>query len=187
MDTEQRRFYLRVVVKLMLLIFIIALLTTFVRSISTNTQSAGSNRVSIDLSPLQTGQSMRYDWHGKRVFILKRDVIDVTNMQSLNIELLDPDSRHSRQPATTENRLRSVHPGYFVVLDYGTDLNCGLDYLNKNQAGPEGRVWLGGFKDLCRGSWYDLTGRVYKGQQAKRNLTIPVYDIEDQSLILGSE
>lgn len=185
MNTEQRRLVLRVVAKLMMMGFVIALLYVVMRSLPGRGLQETTN--SIDLGQLQTGQTMRYDWNGKRILILKRDVRDLTDMPSLDMQLLDPDSTHSRQPVATENTLRSLTPEYFVVLDYGTDLNCAMEFKNKEEAGPAGRPWQGGFKDLCRGSWYDLSGRVYKGQQAKRNLTIPPYAIEGQSLILGTE
>lgn len=185
MNTERRRLVLRLVAKLMIVSFIIGLIYVFMRSLPGRSLQEATSR--IDLGHLQSGQTMRYDWNGKRVLILKRGVYDLNTLQSLDTALLDPDSQHSRQPAVADNPLRSITAKYFVVLDYGTDLNCGVEYLTVEQTGPEGRAWLGGFKDRCRGSWYDLSGRVYKGQQAKRNLAIPPYIIEGQILILGAE
>jgi len=185
MNTEQRRLLLRLLVKLMLLVFVIGLLAVFVRSLPGHKLQDQASRV--DLSPLHVGQLMHYDWNGKRVLILKRKIIDLASLQPLDSELLDPYSRHATQPDTVNNVLRSVTGDYFIALDYGTDLNCQLDYLSREQTGPEGRVWHGGFRDRCRGSWYDLAGRVYNGQRAKRNLAVPPYTIEENTLILGVE
>lgn len=185
MSTEQRRLVLRLVTKLLLLIFVTGLLAVFLRSLPG--RHLQEQHIQIDLGQLQTEQPMRYDWNGKRIVLLKRNKLDLAAMQQLTDDLLDPKSNHSIQPVSTENILRSVREEYFIALDYGTDLNCELEYLHSGQAGPSGQRWLGGFKDRCRGSWYDPAGRVYKGQEAKRNLTIPPYQIKDRTLLLGAE
>ena len=183
MKTEKRRLILRVIAKLMMAGFVIALVYVFMRSLPGPGQQ--SNIASVDLSTMQAGQLLRYEWSGKRLFILKREALDQAKWHTLSSALLDPDSRHSRQPPAAENSWRSLQPEYFVALDYGTDLNCGVSYLSEHQQGPAAQAWLGGFKDLCRGSWYDLSGRVYKHQRAKRNLTVPAHRIEGQTLLLG--
>ncbi|MDH5359003.1 MAG: ubiquinol-cytochrome C reductase, iron-sulfur subunit [Gammaproteobacteria bacterium] len=185
MNTEQRRLLLRLLAKLMLLVFIIGLLAVFVRSLPG--YRVQDQVTHVNLKPLQAEQLLRYDWNGKRVLVLKRGAIDPSELQTLESELLDPYSRHATQPDTVNNVLRSVTREYFIALDYGTDLNCQLDYLSRDKTGPEGRVWLGGFRDRCRGSWYDQAGRVYNGQQAKRNLPVPSYQIQDNTLILDAE
>jgi len=185
MNTELRRLLLRLLAKLMLLVFVIGLLTVFVRSLpGYRVQNQATH---VDLVPLQTEQLLRYDWNGKRVLILKRGAINPSELQALESELLDPYSRHATQPDTVNNVLRSRTEEYFIALDYGTDLNCQLDYMSRDQSGPEGRVWLGGFRDRCRGSWYDQAGRVYSGQRAKRNLAVPSYQIHNNTLILDAE
>ena len=184
MDTQQKRLILRVVAKLMLLFFGLALLWIFVRSLPG--PSLQQQTVQIELNQLQYGQILRYDWQGRRILILRRPLVDA-KQDPLRTELLDPDSLHSRQPRSASNPWRSLVPDYFVALDYGSDLNCALDYLSPESEGPPGRLWLGGFKDRCRGSWYDLAGRVYKGQQAQRNLTVPAYSIDGTTLSLGAE
>ncbi|MDH5184237.1 MAG: hypothetical protein OEX12_10140, partial [Gammaproteobacteria bacterium] len=134
MNTEQRRLILRLLTKLLLLGFIIGLIFVFMRSLPGSGLQKKQDRV--DLGQLQTGQALLYDWNGKRVLILKRDMIGLSGLRQLDDELLDPYSHHSRQPTATKNFLRSLRAEYFIVLDYGTDLNCGLNYLPHSHTGP---------------------------------------------------
>ena len=83
------------------------------------------------------------------------------------------------------NPMRSLEPDYFIALDYGTDLGCPLELVPADVNAPV-IPWSGGFRDRCRGSWYDLSGRVYKEQKASRNLEIPAYSIEGDILNLGN-
>ena len=175
MDTEQRRLRLRVTVKLMFLVLFIGLAYTFLRTLPSSPEVGDTLRY--DLSGLEPGVATRLVWDNKRVILYRRNVAAMDNRERLAEFLLDPQSRHSSQPPFAENPYRSLQAQYFVALDYGTDLNCQLDYVNGAQAGPKGVLWLGGLRDRCRGSWYDDAGRVYKGQQALRNLTIPAYRI----------
>jgi ubiquinol-cytochrome c reductase iron-sulfur subunit len=185
MDSEKRRLYLRVTVKLMSLALLIGLGYTFLRSLPASPESG--NTLSYDLGGLQPGVSVRLQWDNKRVILYKRHLVETDKREKLAAFLLDPQSHHSSQPEFADNPYRSRDPRYFIALDYGTDLNCQLDYVDGTQAGPEEKLWLGGLRDRCRGSWYDDAGRVYQGQQALRNLTIPTYRIEGDTLTLGVE
>jgi len=186
MDSEQKRLYLRVTVKLMSLVFIIALGVTFLRSLPAPGPDTPET-LNFDLATLAPGKPARLEWGQKRVIVVKREAIPAEQRDGLAAYLADPDSRHSRQPGFAENRYRSRDPHYFVALDYGTDLNCQLDYVGRDDSGPVGVLWLGGLRDRCRGSWYDDAGRVYKGQKALRNLGVPEYRIEGNRLLLGGE
>jgi ubiquinol-cytochrome c reductase iron-sulfur subunit len=185
MDSEQKRLYLRVTVKLMFLTLLLGLGYTFVRSLPSSPE-VGST-LSYDLSDLQPGVVERLVWDNKRVLLFRRKMAAGDKREQLAPFLADPQSRHSSQPPAAENPYRSPDPRYFVALDYGTDLNCQLDYVDGSTAGPQGMLWQGGLRDRCRGSWYDDAGRVYQGQQALRNLNVPAYRIEGDSLILGAE
>jgi len=184
MDSEQKRLYLRVAVKLMLLAFFIGLGATFLRSLPTPSPEA-SDGLRFDLTELVAGQPVRLHWGQKRVIVYRREAVPAAERQRLAAYLADPNSRHASQPEFAENLYRSRDPRYFVALDFGTDLNCQLDYVDSSKTGPKGMLWLGGLRDRCRGSWYDDAGRVYAGQKALRNLNVPAYRIEGNTLILG--
>lgn len=186
MDSEQKRLYLRVTAKLMSLLFLIGLGVTFLSSLP-GPEVNHSDSLYFDLSEVRAGQSARLQWGQKRIIVLRRERVPEETRKALEAELADPDSKHSSQPGFAENPYRSRDPHYFVALDYGTDLNCQLDYVGQSGHGPEGMLWQGGLHDRCRGSWYDDAGRVYKGQKALRNLTVPNYRIEGKELILGGE
>ena len=46
-----------------------------------------------------------------------------------------------------------------------------------------GQGWPGGFYCPCHGSKYDISGRVFKGMPAPRNLTVPSYTISADARI----
>lgn len=138
----------------------------------------------IPLINLIAGELQQQDWNGQRVLVFRRDAVMIKALQQSNTNLLDSHSRHSRQPSGAHEQSRSMLAEYFIALDYGTDLGCPLTYVAA-EIPVEISPWRGGFRDQCRGSWYDLAGRVYRGQQAKRNLEVPPYRINGDVLILG--
>jgi ubiquinol-cytochrome c reductase iron-sulfur subunit len=186
MDSEQKRLYLRVTSKLMSLVFLLGLTYVFLLSLPSSPEHRGGT-LRVDLGGLQPGAVERLNWENKRILVYRRKELDITSREKLTPFLLDPRSHHSSQPAFAENTYRSLDPRWFVALDYGTDLNCQLDVVGAGEPGPEGVLWQGGWRDRCRGSWYDDAGRVYKHQRALRNLSVPDYRIEGTTLILGSE
>lgn len=186
MTGEEKRLYLRVTVKLMLLIMGLGLLYTLLISVQ-SPEEKHRETLSIPLTQLRPGDLERRQWGNKRLLILRRPEDASAQRQVLRDALQDPDSRYSEQPEFADNPYRSRDPRYFIALDYGSDLNCQLDYVGPKRSGPLEKPWQGGFKDRCRGSWYDDAGRVYKDQTALRNLTVPAYRIEGQILILGED
>jgi len=64
-----------------------------------------------------------------------------------------------------------------VVVALGTSIGCPVHPVYENER-------VTGFIDRCRGWRYDAAGRVYQGQEALRNLTVPPYWIDGDGLIL---
>jgi len=102
-------------------------------------------------------------------------------------ELQDPGSARSRQPDFAKNPHRSSDDNWFVAIAAGTDFSCAIEYLAPTTENFRDLPWPGGFVDACRGARYDVAGRVYSGQHAKKNLSIPSYRIEGTQLILGAQ
>jgi ubiquinol-cytochrome c reductase iron-sulfur subunit len=110
--------------------------------------------------------------------------------------LRDPLSASSDQPDEARNTHRSLQPRYFVAIAQGTDLNCPIELFSgelvprksvsaRSNAGEDPLTTLPGFRDQCRGSHYDIAGRVYSKQEAQRNLVVPPHRIEGAQLIIG--
>jgi len=108
--------------------------------------------------------------------------------------LADPKSEDSVQPAYIKatGDVRARIPEYWIGLAVCTHLGCSplgaFEPHNASQvAGVDlGDTWPGGFYCPCHGSRYDISGRVFKGQPAPKNLTVPPYAITtDAKITIG--
>ena len=94
--------------------------------------------------------------------------------------------------------LRSPVRGWFVTLGLGTGMGCSLVISEPVDAEPGnsetgnagsgsvgGTIDAGGFTDGCDQSRYDLAGRVYSGQQARRNTVVPVWSLVGSEILVG--
>lgn len=140
-----------------------------------------SERRIVELDGIGPGELKRLDWEGRRILVLHRDS-GLQQALGKDDELVDPRARRGQQPDGLELPLRSLRPQWLVVIGESTDLGCELDLVHPDEADD----WSGGFVDRCRGGRYDAAGRVYDGQDARRNLPIPEYRFSgDDRLILG--
>jgi len=97
-------------------------------------------------------------------------------------------SEHSTQPDNTANSLRSPVDSFFVTLSLGTGAGCTLNFhapandiykaIDSNTASGSLEIY-GGFTDTCDNAEFDLAGRVYENQSAKRNTVIPLWRLID--------
>lgn len=141
---------------------------------------------SVDIDDLQAGEAKRVLWQGRPVIILRRTSEMVAALQAQEgaaaRALRDPSSRRSEQPVTMAGPTRSLRPEWFIAIALGTDQGCPVAFTELVDVGA-------GFIDECRGSIYDVAGRVFAGQYADRNLAVPRYAIETvdgrQRVILG--
>jgi ubiquinol-cytochrome c reductase iron-sulfur subunit len=141
--------------------------------------------VAVDASKLEAGQMLKVVWRGQAVFIVRRIKAVVDQLGGHNAVLADPNSDDSLQPdyIKLSGAARARNPEYWVGLAVCTHLGCSpLGAFEPNNpyqvAGADlGASWPGGFYCPCHGSKYDLSGRVYKGQPAPTNLTVPPYAI----------
>ncbi|MCG5514594.1 MULTISPECIES: hypothetical protein [unclassified Ectothiorhodospira] len=183
---DQRRVYYRVALKLLALLGVAMLAYVMLSGIFRDSDEGEGERNTraVDIADLSPGEVKAVTWEGRPVWIVGRTRAMLEADSVFSDRLYDADSRLSRQPRPYRNPHRSALPQVLVVVALGTDLACELTWVPPEVAAEEG--WGGGFVDRCRGSRYDLSGRVYRDQQARRNLEVPSYRLmADDQLILG--
>ena len=152
---------------------------------SAKAKSAGAP-VKANISKLESGQMVTFEWQGKPVYVVRRTPDMVSGLVKLTETLQDPDSAKSEQPVYCKNEHRSVKSDIFVVVGICTHLGCAPKY--RPDVAPEdlGKDWIGGFFCPCHGSKFDMAGRVYKGVPAPTNLVIPPYKyLNDTTILVG--
>lgn len=175
MEADSRRLHLRVFAKIMIgIAFFVAMYVVLAMVFGSNTGGRKLSSQLVDLSQIRPGGFELVLWEGRPVMIYRRTNADIALLDLPNPDLLDADSKASRQPNWANNAYRSRQPEWFVAIGVGLDFSCPIKLANT------------GFADECRGSKYDFAGRVYRQQYADENLIVPVYTITGQSLLLGS-
>ncbi len=148
--------------------------------------------VEVDASKLEVGQMMKVVWRGQAVYVVRRtkEIIDALGRH--DALLVDPQQDGSTQPdyIKASGPARAIHPEYWIGLAVCTHLGCSpLGAFEPNNAAQVNGVdlgsgWPGGFYCPCHGSKFDLSGRVFKGVPAPKNLTVPPYAFTGQSRIV---
>jgi len=150
--------------------------------------------VDVDASKLEVGQMLKVVWRGQPVYVVHRGPDVLGGIADHEGELADPKSEDSLQPAyiKASGDARARNPEYWIGLAVCTHLGCSplgaFEPHNASQvAGVDlGASWPGGFYCPCHGSRYDISGRVFKGQPAPKNLTVPAYAITaDAKITIG--
>jgi ubiquinol-cytochrome c reductase iron-sulfur subunit len=150
--------------------------------------------VDVDASKLEVGQLLKVIWRGQPVFIVRRSKDVVGQLGGHDAVLADPQSDDSLQPDYIKSKgaARAINPEYWVGLAVCTHLGCSpLGAFEPNKPGQLagtdlGAGWPGGFYCPCHGSKYDISGRVFKGMPAPKNLTVPAYSISaDAHISIG--
>jgi len=139
--------------------------------------------VEVDASKLEAGQMLKVVWRGQPVYVIRRSKAVVEGLGNHDDLLADPKSLDSVQPDYIEKTgaARARNPEYWIGLAVCTHLGCSplgaFEPNNSTQvAGTDlGPGWPGGFYCPCHGSKYDISGRVFKGMPAPKNLTVPPY------------
>lgn len=157
-------------------------------SVSARAQAAGAP-VEADISRLEPGQKVTYEWRGKPVWVVRRTDRMLETLAKLEPQLADPDSSGSDQPPYCENpeRARQDHRAVLVMEGVCTHLGCSPSYF-PDSGGELGSDWLGGFFCPCHGSKYDISGRVYAGQPAPKNMPVPPHMyVSENVLLIGDD
>lgn len=158
-------------------------------SVSARAQAAGAP-VETDISKLEPGQKVTYEWRGKPVWVVRRTERLLATLDELEPKLVDPQSSASDQPPYCENkyRAREGHREVLVMIPICTHLGCVPSYRPEPTPADLGPDWLGGFFCPCHGSRYDVSGRVYTAQPAPRNMPIPPHRfLDEHRLVIGAD
>lgn len=170
---------------------IAAAIVPFVASMSTSAraQAAGAP-VEADFSKLSPGQKVTHEWRGKPVWIVRRTERMLETLDTLEPKLADPGSTNSEQPSYAQNkyRAREERRDILVMVGLCTHLGCSPSYRPEVAPSDLGSEWLGGFFCPCHGSRYDISGRVYSGQPAPKNMPIAPYLLLDENrIVIGQD
>lgn len=183
---QQRRLRLRVMAKLMVGFGVLCLAYVLIAQIfSGGGETPAMPTLRVAIGDLLPGEARVVSWEERPVLLYRRQDQDFSQLRSPDERLLDSTSQKSRQPDNYRGDFRSASPELFVAIALGTDLGCPVSYLPPERADFQGQAWAGGFIDSCRKGRYDLSGRVYRSQYADRNLVVPQYVLEGDTLILG--
>ena len=153
---------------------------------SAKAKAAGAP-VKADIGKLELGQMVVIEWRGKPVYVMHRTPAQLDALPELNSVLKDPESKISDQPAYITGVDRAIRPELLVLVGLCTHLGCAPKFRPEvGAADLGGDEWLGGFFCPCHGSKFDLSGRVYSGVPASKNLEVPPYSFEgDNVLVIG--
>jgi ubiquinol-cytochrome c reductase iron-sulfur subunit len=134
-----------------------------------------------DLTGVRPRQLLTVRWHDIPVFVAVRTQAMLAAMQesAFVVQLVDPDSRASRQPAFAENFYRSRDPALAVLVGICPSCRCVPQYIAETSA----LGVVGGYACPCCATRYDPAGRAYYGL-ARFNLAVPPYDIVDGATLL---
>ena len=120
--------------------------------------------IEVDLSAIETGQSITVTWRGKPVFIRRRTQGEIAEARTVaDTDLPDPQNDAERVQKDE----------WLVMVGICTHLGC----VPLGQAGD-----FNGWFCPCHGSHYDTSGRIRKGP-APKNLEIPSYEFVGDSRI----
>jgi ubiquinol-cytochrome c reductase iron-sulfur subunit len=143
--------------------------------------------IEVDISKIEPGQMLTYQWRGKPVWIVSRPKEVLEALPGLDNRLRDPSSSQDQQPPYARNEYRSIKPKILVLIGICTHLGCSPSYVKPDEA-PLGAGWPGGFFCPCHGSRFDYAGRVYAGVPAPTNLVVPPHMyLSDTRILIGAD
>ncbi|TWI55419.1 ubiquinol-cytochrome c reductase iron-sulfur subunit [Pseudomonas duriflava] len=140
--------------------------------------------VRVNIDKLEPGRQIVVEWRGQPVFVTRRSAEMIGALRALEKDLADPESHRSIQPVYVDPKRRSIRPDILVVVGLCTHLGCSPSYRPEVAPVDLGEAWLGGYFCPCHGSRFDLAGRVYKGQPAPTNLSVPPHAYESSHVIV---
>jgi len=149
---------------------------------------AAGGPVKANVSKLEPGQMLNVMWRGQPVFVVNRTAKQTGVLASLNEKLKDPDSQGSVQPEYVNNIHRSRKENMLVVVGICTHLGCSPKYYPDLVPQQFDAEWKGGFFCPCHSSRFDISGRVFSGSPASRNLDVPPYTfLDDNTIEIGND
>ena len=144
---------------------------------------AAGGPVKADISKIEPGQMLNILWRSQPVFVVNRTDRQIAVLESLNDKLKDPESQSSVQPEYINDIYRSRKENLLVILGICTHLGCSPKYYPDLVPQQFDEEWKGGFFCPCHSSRFDMSGRVFAGSPASRNLDVPPYTFLDENTI----
>jgi ubiquinol-cytochrome c reductase iron-sulfur subunit len=160
----------------------------FVKSWAPNEKAkAAGAPAKADISKIEPGAMITVAWRGKPIFIVSRTEEALGYLEGLAPDLKDPDNLDkAQQPDYADNIQRSRKPEIAVIEGVCTHLGCAPKFFPEVQPEAFQEDWKGGFFCPCHGSRFDLSGRVFNGSPAAKNLPIPPHSyLDEYTLIIG--
>ena len=145
--------------------------------------------VEADISRIEPGQQVIFEWRGKPVWVLRRTPEMLTILSNHDPILVDPESKDAVQPTYVKGPGRSIKPEVFVAVGVCTHLGCSPTLKKEiGVASDMGTDWPGGYYCPCHNSRFDLAARVFKGSPAPTNLVIPPHRyVNDAIVVIGED
>ena len=141
--------------------------------------------VTADISALQVGQRLVFEWRGQPIWIVKRSEKALELLPTLDDRLRDPESDNpDQQPPYAKNETRSIKPEISVLVGLCTHLGCAPELVAEIKPEPFDPQWKGGYFCPCHKSRFDLAGRVFQGVPAPTNLIVPPHHYQDENTIV---
>ena len=141
-----------------------------------------------DISALQEGQRLSFEWRGQPIWIVKRSKAILEALPTLDGHLRDPLSKNAdQQPAyvlEANPELRSIKPEISVLVGLCTHLGCSPEMAAEIKPQPYDPNWKGGYFCPCHKSRFDMAGRVFQGVPAPTNLVVPPHHYADYNTIV---
>jgi ubiquinol-cytochrome c reductase iron-sulfur subunit len=169
---------------------VVAAAVPFVGSWSPSAKArAAGAAVRVDISTIEEGGILGPipAWRGRPIFIVRRSAEALAALPGLDGTLQDPASTQPEQPEYATNAHRSREPEILVLVGLCPHLFCSPTPRLELRAEPFDEQWKGGFFCPCHGSRFDLAGRVYQGSPASRNMQVPPYFFESESVLVIGE
>jgi len=144
--------------------------------------------IEADISRIEPGQQVTFEWRGKPVWVLRRTPEMLGELPKHDAVLVDPESKDSDQPDYAKNPTRSIKPEVLVAVGVCTHLGCSPTLKKEIGAASDmGADWPGGYYCPCHNSRFDLAARVFKGSPAPKNLVIPQHRYASDALVVIGE
>ena len=154
---------------------------------SAKAKAAGAP-VKVNISKLEPGARMVVEWRGKPVYIVRRTEESLAAINALDTDILrDADSVEAKQPAYVDGSARTLSgkEEYLILVGLCTHLGCAPLYRpDVGAADLGGDAWLGRFFCPFHVPKFDLSGRVFAGVPAPKNLEIPPHSYESDSVVV---
>jgi ubiquinol-cytochrome c reductase iron-sulfur subunit len=180
-----RRLLLRVVAKLMLAFAALVALWVILSSLFKHNVPVNARAVEtpVDVTALTEDSALLIEWFDKPLIVARRSVASEAMLAAMDADdLRDPLSANSVQPAAAANVYRSGTSGWFVAIGIGTSSGCALRFDQSGVSAEAGAAFI----DQCDGSRYDFAGRALNGSPARKNIPVPEWRLEGDSIIVST-